>query len=525
MKKNSVFFLLLFLSFLSANATGKYKKITQKELKDKVAGGWAGKMIGVTCGHEMEFQAVGKMFDGDIPWKPAMVEESLLEDDIYGQLNFMMMMEKYGQNVPAEKLSEGLANAKFPLCHANLQARKNFMDGIMPPSSGIPIYNMHADDIDFQIESDFIGFINPGMSASSARMCNKIGRIMSYGDGLYGGIYLSTIHTLAYFDNNLERIVTDALKAIPAKSTYAMCIKDVINGYNKYPDDWRKTWQVIQDKWGKTDICIPYHDFNIDAKINGAFVTIGLLYGRGDLEKTMQITIRCGQDTDCNSSNVAAVLGIVKGYSNIPEKFRSYIPAMADKNFLHTDYSYKKAVSQSLIFINENVVANGGQINGDAYKIRIQSPSFEGKLEQSFPGMYMSYQAQVSDSLKWVFKGEWKDFVYGDGDPDLYKLATLPGSSLEIPFEGTGISLLGSWNVDGGRANIYVDGRFISKIDAYYREEAGKYNVNRASIFHILGLKNGKHTLNLIVSDDMNPKSTGHKIWIERAVIYAQERN
>lgn len=519
MKKYVLFLFAAFLS-LSISAGSKYKVITSQTLKDKIKGGWAGKMIGVSCAHEMEFKAVGKMFEGEIPWKPEMVEESLLEDDIYGQLNFMMMMEKYGQNVSADKLSEGFANAKFPLCHANLQARKNYMDGIMPPMSGTPQYSMHADDIDFQIESDFFGFINPGMPASSAKMCNKIGRIMSYGDGLYGGIYLSTIHSLAYFDNNIERIVANALKAVPANSTYALCIKDVINGYKKYPDDWRKTWQIIQHKWAKTDICVPYHDFNIDAKINGAFVSIGLLYGGGDIERTMQITIRCGQDTDCNSSNAVAVLGIVKGYSNIPEKFRSYIPAMADKNFLHTDYSYNKAVSQSLAFINENVLLNGGSVSDDHYKIKIQEPSFKGKLEQSFPNMFMSYQIQVRDSSKWLFKGEWKDFIYGDGDPDLYRLGTQPGSSFEISFKGTGISLLGSWNIDGGRANVYLDGKFTGKIDTYYREEAGKYDVNRTHIFHTLGLKKGTHTIKLIITDDMNPKSIGHKIWIERAVVY-----
>lgn len=524
MEKNCVLFSLLFLLFLPANADNIYKIITQEDLKDKLAGGWAGKMIGVACGHKMEFKSVGTMFYGEIPWTSKMVEESLLEDDIYGQLNFMMIMEKYGQNVSANKLSEGFANAKFPLCHANLQARKNFTDGIMPPLSGTPLYNMHADDIDFQIESDFIGFINPGMPCSSAKICNKVGRIMAYGDGLYGGIFLSTMHTLAYFENDLERIVSEALKAIPAKSSYALCIKDVINGYKKYPNDWQRTWQYIYDKWGRTDICIPYHDFNIDAKLNGAFVIIGLLYGHGDFERTMQITIRCGQDTDCNSSNVAAVLGITKGYSNIPDKFKSNISTIADKPFLHTDYSYKKAVTQSLTFINENVLANGGHINGDIYKIKIQQPSFIGKFEQSFPRMSMSYQVQVRDSSKWTFKGKWNDFVYGDGDPDLYKMAMQTGASLEIPFQGTGVSLLGSWNVDGGRANVYVDGKFVRKIDTYYREEAGKYDVNRAHIFHILNLKQEKHVLILVVTEDKNPKSTGHKIGVERIVVYTTQK-
>ena len=520
MKKNSMLLTLLFMVAISVSAEGKYKTITKEELRDKVAGGWAGKMIGVARGHEMEYKAVGKMFVGDIPWKSEMVKESLQEDDIYGQVSFMMMMEKYGLHVSDTKLAEGLANAEFSLCHANLQSRKNYLNGIMPPLSGSPKYNMHADDIDFQIDADFIGFINPGMPASSAKMCNRIGRIMSYGDGLYGGFFISSMHALAFFNDDPKQVVAEALKTIPAKSTYALCIKDVVDQYKLHPDDWQKTWQFIQDKWGRTDICVPFHDLDIDAKINGAFIVIGLLYGHGDFDKTMLITIGCGQDTDCNSSNVTAILGVMKGYSQIPDTFKSCIPSMANDTFSHTTYSYNKTVEQTMTFLDENVKANGGKIDRNSYLIKTQKPLFKGKLEQSFPNMYMSYQVQVKDSMQWTFEGKWSNFVYGDGDPDLFKMATEPGASMNISFTGTAATLLGSWNVDGGRANVYVDGKFVEKIDTYYREEAGKYNDNRSHIFHILGLKPGKHTLRLVVTDDKSSKSTGHKIWIERMVVY-----
>lgn len=513
--------LLLVISLFTGSVVyAQYKDFTKAELKNKVEGAWAAKMIGVMYGREMEFKALGRTYDKPINWYPELIEKALLEDDLYGQLSFMETIEKYNNNATVKQLAHDFAYASFPLCHANLQARKNIFDGIMPPLSGAPQYSMHSDDIDFQIESDFIGFIHPGLTQSAINMCDSVGRIMAYGDGLYGGMFVSAMHSIAYYENDTKKIVRAALKAIPSKSTYAQCIQDVLKSYDKHPHDWKKTWQLIQDKWAANDICIPFHEFNIDAKLNGAYIAIALLYGNNDLEKTMEIAVRCGQDTDCNAANAAAVLGIILGLDNIPTKFKSHLPHIADKNFLHTNYTYNKAVKQTLTLIERNILANGGKVQEDKIRVRIQTPKFKGKYEQAYPDKVMSYQVEMKDRDKWTLKGQWKEFVYGNGDNDLYMMATSPNDRLELEFEGSGISLLGSWNTSGGKADIYIDDKFVKTIDVYFREEAGKYDVNRAHIFHDMNLQPGKHKLTLIVSSQRHPQSTGHNIWIQRAVIY-----
>ncbi len=519
-RANLILLVGAFLSSCSIQKNNSLVKISKEDMTDKVAGAWAAKMIGVMYGREMEFKAVGRTFDDPIPWTPELIEKSLLEDDIYGQLSFMHSLEKHKDTATVFLLAKDFANASFPLCHANLQARKNIFDGLMTPLTGQPEYSMHADDIDFQIESDFIGFIHPGMPQSSNAMADSIGRIMAYGDGLYGGMYVSAMHTLAYVENDVNKIVLEALKSIPSQSLYAQCIQDVIDCYNKDPKDWRKAWKFVEDKWAKDDICVPYHDFNIDAKLNGAYIVIGLLYGAGDLQKTMEIAIRCGQDTDCNSANAAAVLGIIQGYKNLPDSFKSHIPNIADKHFLHTTSSYNTAIEQTLRFIDDNVTRHGGKVSNDAYYLKTQKVKFSGKLEQSYPNKVMSYQVQMKDQDKWTLKGNWENFVYGDGDSDLYKVATQANDVLELDFEGTGVSLLGSWNIDGGKADVYIDGVFIKQVDTYFREEAGKYDVNRAHIFHHMDLTPGKHNLKLVVSKDKNTASSASKIYIERAVVY-----
>jgi hypothetical protein len=65
---------------------GNVQVINSETLKDKIAGGWAGKMIGVTYGAPTEFRAQGKTFDDSINWTSKDIRGSMWQDDIYVQL-------------------------------------------------------------------------------------------------------------------------------------------------------------------------------------------------------------------------------------------------------------------------------------------------------------------------------------------------------------------------------------------------------------------------------------------------------
>ena len=260
------------------NTSDSFRTISPEVLKDKIAGGWAGKMIGVTYGAPTEFKAQGKTFEDTIRWVPADIRGSIWQDDLYVQLTFLMTMDQYGVDAPAKKFQEMFAKAGYQLWHANVQARKNYYDSIFPPASGNPIYNFHADDIDFQIEADYIGFMCPGMPQQVLTLCDKIGHIMNYGDGVYGGIFVAALYAEAFLENDINLIIDAALKSIPAESDYAGIVRDVILLHNHYPTDWTAAWKELEAKWGDVDICGAGSTFNIDAKLNGAYIVMGLLY-------------------------------------------------------------------------------------------------------------------------------------------------------------------------------------------------------------------------------------------------------
>ena len=319
-------YLIVILSILTG-ATNKKTTISKQDLQDKIKGGWAGQVIGCTYGGPTEFSHPGTMIRDEqpIPWDSTRVawyfsNSPGLYDDVYMDLTFMDVMAKEGIDAPASSHAKAFANAPYPLWHANQAARYNILNGLMPPLSGQWKHNPHAEDIDFQIEADFAGLMSPGMPNSAAEICDRVGHIMNYGDGWYGGVYMAAMYSLAFVSHDVDYVVEEALKSIPSESLFSKCIHDVINTYHKNPDDWKSAWFTVERNWA-SDIGCPdgiFRPFNIDARVNSAYVVIGLLYGNGDFARTLDISTRCGQDSDCNPATAGGILGVILGYEKIP---------------------------------------------------------------------------------------------------------------------------------------------------------------------------------------------------------------
>jgi hypothetical protein len=529
MKKTSLLVtsaILFFLSFSCSNSSREFRSIKQEVLKDKIAGGWAGKMIGVTYGAPTEFQARSRIYDDSINWKTSDIKGSMWQDDIYVQLTFLMSMDKYGIDAPAKKYQEMFAKAGYPLWHANMQGRKNYYDSIFAPASGSPEYNLHADDIDFQIEADYIGFMCPGMPATATGIADKIGHIMNYGDGVYGGIFVAALYSEAYFESDIQKIIGKALKSIPSESDYNKIIQDVIKLHQQYPSDWRASWQELENKWGDVDICGDGagQPFNIDAKLNGAYIVLGLLYGDGDPLKTMEITTRCGQDSDCNPSNALAVLGVIKGFSGLPDYMQQGVKAMGDSLFINTSYSFNSAVNATLEYAFKLILKDGGKITDKEIMVKIQEP-VAPKNEVSFPEVVFDKKMSVFDNNGWTFKGKWTTFETetwpGKKMVKQAMYAENAGDELEIGFTGTGISISGNWYKDGGIADVYVDGKLHRTIDTYYNFANQQHT---ESMWHILNLQPGDHTIRLVVKGEKRPESAGTRVYITSAIIYKTDK-
>jgi hypothetical protein len=356
-----------------ASAQDGMLRLPAEEFVSRMKAGWIGQMAGVGWGAPTEFQFNGVIVPEEkMPeWRPELINQ-FWQDDLYVEMTFLKSLEVYGWDVSLKQAGIDFARSGYPLWHANAEGRKNLRAGIAPPDSGHPEFNKHADDIDYQIEADYSGLIAPGMPNVPIALGEIFGRLVNYGDGIYGGQFVGGMYSAAFFETDPEKIVLEGLKCIPAESQYAECVRDVIAWWKENPDDWQATWKLIEEKY---NLNLDYRkfscggkkpSFNIDAKINGAYIVLGLLYGERDPDKTIIIATRGGQDSDCNPSSAAGILFTSLGLENIPEKYTSKLDL--DTKFTHTDYTFaglleicEKLGRDAIVRAGGKIVKEGGQ--------------------------------------------------------------------------------------------------------------------------------------------------------------------
>jgi hypothetical protein len=220
------------------------------------------------------------------------------------------------------------------------------------------------------------------MPMTATQLSDRAGHVMNYGDGVYGGHYVSTMIALAFECNDVHEIVSRAIESVPRKSQYYQTIKDVIDFHDKNPDDFKACWKFINDKYLETTIdCNTEGDnFKIAASFNGAFITIGLLYGDGDILKTIEYAARCGQDSDCNPANAGAIVGTMLGYEKLPKAWKVSIEKYPNNKY--SNYTYTDLIDSSFKRAEKAILQSGGRLKGDTYIIKTQPVCQPKTLEQ-----------------------------------------------------------------------------------------------------------------------------------------------
>lgn len=481
-------------------------------LHDKISGGWAGQMIGVSFGAPTEFRSNGKILEGELPkWTPDRVSNSLNQDDLYVDMTFAKVLDDKGLKATTKDFGEMFKDASYSLWHANLAARRNLRRGVPATKSGTPEYNAHAMDIDFQIEADFIGLMAPGMYEWTNEMSWRAGRVMNYGDGIYGGMFVGCMYSAAFFEKDPHKIVETGLACLPEKSAYAMLISDVLAWHRRYPGDWKKVWQLIQDKWDTNDPCPAgaLAPFNIDARINGAYIALGLLFGDGDFGKTIEISTRSGQDSDCNPSSAAGILGVALGYEAIPDEWKSGIRTLGDQKFAYTDFSFKSIVGSTYKRAVDLIRTTGGEFKGEIAFVKTQEPK-PAELEIWKYGQ-VAERIPASDP-RWIWKGDWRR----EGRRPA-RISSTKDAEATIMFNGTGAIIVGPYLPTGGKADVYLDGDHDRTVDSNSDEKSSK---GGEAVWHVFGLKNGRHNVRIVVRGEPMWDGPGADVAIEDLVVF-----
>jgi hypothetical protein len=196
------------------------------------------------------------------------------------------------------------------------------------------------------------------------------------------------------------------------------------------------------------------------------------------------------------------------GYNAIPQEWKGGIPAIADKKFSYTDFTFKTICDSTEKRTLALVKKTGGRIDGDRIFVKTQAPK-AAKLE--LWDDYGSPRERIANGdPRWQWKGNWRQNKQT-------KFASDKGAEASIDFQGTGFIVTGPYTPSGGKADVYLDGKLVKTVDVYPDEDSFK---SGDSVYHAFKLKDTKHTVRIVVRGEPYPGSKGADIGIDDIVVF-----
>ncbi len=359
--------LLSLAALLPAQGAVRERRIALSEYADKVRAAWLGKMAGVGWGITTEFRYSHRLVPDSMmqPWRSEMVNEGYNQDDLYLSLLSLELLREYGPEITSRQACLERLNRQFEYGGRNALVTQ---DGIAPPDLGHPHHKPTSDGCGYTCGADYSGIAAPGLPAVSVRFAATFGSDRCYGDGLYGGVFVGAMYCEAFFTEDLHCIVDAALRSIPERSLLAQAVRDVVRWHRLYPDDWKHTWRLIMDKywWNEENnwITWPYggvrKGINLDSKSMAAMSVMALLYGGGDLHRTMHIAVQGSEDSDCNASIAAGVLLASRGMKAVDEELLAALDRR--RRFKYFARTFDDMVALTLDVARRVIPSFGGRI-------------------------------------------------------------------------------------------------------------------------------------------------------------------
>ena len=201
------------------------------------------------------------------------------------------------------------------------RAYMNLRRGVKAPRSGSIGENgkTAAEQIGGQIFADAWGLICPGDPARASALAAAAASVSHDGSGVDGARFMAACIAAAYTASSLDEVLDTGLRFLPEKSDYRRVVETVRAFHRAHPAeaDFRACRAMIAREFREEAYPGGYHIVP-----NAGICILAILYGKGDLGRSIEISVMCGYDTDCNASNIGTILGVLGGLDGVPERYR-----------------------------------------------------------------------------------------------------------------------------------------------------------------------------------------------------------
>lgn len=286
--------------------------ISYEKLLDKINGCWYGKCLGGAAGAPVE--GIKEIIETDN--FEEIFNPNLPNDDLDIQLLWLEVLEKKGINITSCDLADAwIEKCWYPFSEYGY-FMKNYERGIKPPYSGIINNSFFKEGMGCPIRSEIWALISAGNPKLASQYAYNDACLDHADNSVYAEQFLSVAQSIAFFEDDIETIIKKAMAYIPENSKLYECMDFVVDLYKK-GESYLDARKMVLARYSHPDFT--------NVVQNMAFVIIGLLYGKGDMRATINISLKCGYDTDCTCASAAALVGIVKGYSGLGEELTGLI--------------------------------------------------------------------------------------------------------------------------------------------------------------------------------------------------------
>jgi len=314
-------------------------QIPDEKLKDHLLGAWLGRCAGCTLGKPVEGSTREQIeeylkaahaypLEDYIPLLepvPAGIQlHPSFVDTVRGRISYMSrdddtdytiiglsVLEKYGPQFTSADVGETWLNV-LPyqmVFTAERIAYRNLVDELPIPETA-SFRNPFREWIGAQIRADGFAYAAAGNPRLAAELAYRDAAVTHVKNGIYGEMLAAAMIAKAFSTTDVNAIIQAGLDEIPQQSRLAEAVRQVI-AWKKVCPQWTDAFEKVSQAYGKY--------FWVHTINNAAVVLISLLYGEGDLAKSIAIAVMAGWDTDCNGATVGSILGAMLGAEALPQ--------------------------------------------------------------------------------------------------------------------------------------------------------------------------------------------------------------
>ncbi|UCC97054.1 MAG: ADP-ribosylglycohydrolase family protein [Phycisphaerales bacterium] len=363
-----------------SSRSGPFVEIPVETIEDKIRGGLLAQLLGNLNGlpHENKYYEE----PGNVQqYTPGLPQGARTDDDTDIEWVYIAAMQK-AQTAMLRPQQITLLWKKHINSHiwcSNLYVRRLMDVGINPPLTGSLSLNPWAGfNISGQFVCETFGLIAPAMPQTAARIGLNYTHVSIDGEPAQTTQLFTAMIATAFITNDIDSIIEAGLASIDPQSSILPIIGDVRRWHKEYPNDWRTTRRLIRDKYTLYESRTRNQN---GYELCTAATIAALLYGEGDLVRTLVHAFNFGWDADNNAATAATVVGVIKGNRwiqqqgwTIKDRYRNTTrPSMPEDETI-TRFG-DRIVEVAGLVIAEN---GGGKIRrGDKafYRIRTQKPA------------------------------------------------------------------------------------------------------------------------------------------------------